>query len=86
METARKVTGHPIPAEGRTTSSRRSIYVDLPVQKQEGSVRMESAICRLETIIGFAWKWQKVIKWISRMCEGEVMLINEYINGLWRMD
>ena len=32
--------------EGRTTSSRRSIYVDRFQCKSKGSVRMESAICR----------------------------------------
>ena len=46
VETARKVTGHPIPAKERTTSSRRSIYVDRFQCESKGSVRMESAICR----------------------------------------
>ena len=44
VETARKGTSNS--GEGRTTSSRRSIYVDRFQCKSNGSVRMESAICR----------------------------------------
>lgn len=46
VETARKVTEHPIPAKEEPRRAGRSIYVDRFQCKSKGSVRMESAICR----------------------------------------
>ena len=70
VETARKVTEHPIPAKEEPRRAGDPSMLIASSAKAREVLGWNPQYADLETIIGTAWKWHKVIQMDIRMCEG----------------